>query len=229
MTSGKLMPLDLPSGPIRPSELSRAQIPGLYVHIPFCFHKCHYCDFYSITRQGAERMARFVDLLLAEADMWTASTAPQVRPRSVFFGGGTPSLLPIEQMRRLIAGLRDRFEQTYPPPTYAIKANGLEVAKAIHYGSHALKDKWEGFQKGWQAASEIRQEGTPVLRCSKCDGTVIWKRTEEGFTIYHGPCGGNVESQASRERAAREIAALALGHENIMQAAEVLAILDSIK
>src|SRR5438876_10638891 len=96
----RLTPGDVPGGRV---------IPGLYVHIPFCFHKCHYCDFYSITRQGAERMARFVDLLLAEADMWTASTAPQVRPRSVFFGGGTPSLLPIEQMRRLIAGLRDRF------------------------------------------------------------------------------------------------------------------------
>ena len=89
---------------------SARQVPGLYVHIPFCFHKCHYCDFYSITRQTPERMNRFVDLLLAEADMWTVEPAPVVRPKTVFFGGGTPSLLPIDQMQRLIAGLRQRFD-----------------------------------------------------------------------------------------------------------------------
>ena len=43
---------------------------GLYVHVPFCFHKCHYCDFYSITRQNEQRMGKFVDRILAEADCW---------------------------------------------------------------------------------------------------------------------------------------------------------------
>src|SRR3954454_149501 len=100
----------LDSDTLRPEHLPRAPIPGLYVHIPFCFHKCHYCDFYSITRQTPERMTRFVDLLLEDADMWTTPDAPVVRPRTIFYGGGTPSLLPIEQMRRLIAGLRDRFD-----------------------------------------------------------------------------------------------------------------------
>lgn len=86
-----------------------AEAGGLYVHVPFCFHKCHYCDFYSITRQSDERMARFVDLVLREADGWLDGPVT-VRPRTVFFGGGTPSLLPIEQMRRLIRGLRQRFD-----------------------------------------------------------------------------------------------------------------------
>src|SRR3954463_8713659 len=92
---------------LRPEELPRAAVPGLYVHIPFCFHKCHYCDFYSITRQTPERMTRFVDLILREADMWADR---DVKPRTIFFGGGTPSLLPIDQMRRLITGLRHRFD-----------------------------------------------------------------------------------------------------------------------
>ncbi|HEY7115565.1 MAG TPA: radical SAM family heme chaperone HemW [Tepidisphaeraceae bacterium] len=88
-----------------------AEAPGLYVHVPFCFHKCHYCDFYSITRQTAERMARFVDLMLSEADQWAGRhSRVRVRPRTVFFGGGTPSLLPLEEMRRLLAGLRERFD-----------------------------------------------------------------------------------------------------------------------
>ena len=85
-------------------------VPGLYVHIPFCFHKCHYCDFYSITAQTPERMERFVSLLLREARMWKEHSPATVRPRTVFFGGGTPSLLPLENMRSLLRGLREIFD-----------------------------------------------------------------------------------------------------------------------
>jgi oxygen-independent coproporphyrinogen-3 oxidase len=101
-----LVQLNLGRG-VAVAALPRGEIPGLYVHIPFCFHKCHYCDFYSITRQDDARMTRFVDLVLREADLWQQL---DVRPRTVFFGGGTPSLLPIEQMRRLIRRLRERFD-----------------------------------------------------------------------------------------------------------------------
>jgi oxygen-independent coproporphyrinogen III oxidase len=94
---------------LHPSSLPAAEITGLYVHIPFCFHKCHYCDFYSITRQTPERMTHFVDLILREADFWI-HTPQTLRPRTVFFGGGTPTLLPVTEMGRLIRGLRERFD-----------------------------------------------------------------------------------------------------------------------
>jgi oxygen-independent coproporphyrinogen-3 oxidase len=87
--------------------LPSVEIRGLYVHIPFCFHKCHYCDFYSITRQTPERKRHFVDLILREAGQWRDR---QVRPRTVFFGGGTPTLLAIDEMRRLIEGLKKTFD-----------------------------------------------------------------------------------------------------------------------
>src|SRR3954452_20974295 len=94
---------------LRPSALPPAEVEGLYVHVPFCFHKCHYCDFYSITRQTEARMASFVDRILSEAAGWTQRPGPTVQPRTVFFGGGTPSLLPPAQMKRLIQGLRQQF------------------------------------------------------------------------------------------------------------------------
>lgn len=94
---------------LQAADVPAAVVPGLYVHVPFCFHKCHYCDFYSITRQTPERMSGFVDLVLREAEQWAGSPV-SVRPRTVFFGGGTPSLLPLQQMRRLIGGLRERFD-----------------------------------------------------------------------------------------------------------------------
>lgn len=94
-----------------PTMLPPIDVDGLYVHVPFCFHKCHYCDFYSITRQTPERMARFIDLVLLEAEHWIDATpGPRVKPRTVFFGGGTPSLLPIDAMRRLITELGQRFD-----------------------------------------------------------------------------------------------------------------------
>ena len=86
-------------------------IDALYLHVPFCAHKCHYCDFYSITRQTPDRMDRFVDLLLAEADRWLGSAADhRPKPRTVFFGGGTPSLLPFHTMDRLLTGLKARLD-----------------------------------------------------------------------------------------------------------------------
>jgi len=105
-----LTPIVVPSA-IHPADLGASDVPGLYVHIPFCFHKCHYCDFYSITRQTPQRMERFVDLILREADLWAgASQGPKLRPRTVFFGGGTPSLLPLQSMARLVQGLAARFD-----------------------------------------------------------------------------------------------------------------------
>ncbi len=71
----------------------------LYVHLPFCAAKCHYCDFYSIAAEGQD-VDGTVDAVLAEAER----RAPR-EPRTVFFGGGTPSLLSIEQLRRLLDGL----------------------------------------------------------------------------------------------------------------------------
>src|SRR5436190_22418265 len=91
VTSLTLCTLDTLAGPM-PLELAAlpaADVEGLYIHVPFCFHKCHYCDFYSITRQNEARMARFVELILAEADSWLAAEiGRRARPRTVFFGGG---------------------------------------------------------------------------------------------------------------------------------------------
>src|ERR1051325_8644174 len=54
-------------------------------------------------------MTKFVDLILTEARRWTDRPA-KIRPKTVFFGGGTPSLLPLEDMHRLIRGLRAIFD-----------------------------------------------------------------------------------------------------------------------
>lgn len=93
---------------------------SLYVHIPFCSLKCSYCDFNSYA--GLEEMVRpYVDALIAEMGLW--SHFVRGRPvATVFFGGGTPSLLPIEEVERITAAIRDRFA-VEPEAEVTLEAN----------------------------------------------------------------------------------------------------------
>lgn len=81
---------------------------GLYIHIPFCKHKCSYCDFYSIEKLGD--IDSFVPVLCSEIVMRSHHLQEAALPfNSVFFGGGTPSLLQAEQMKRIIDLLRENY------------------------------------------------------------------------------------------------------------------------
>lgn len=80
---------------------------GIYVHIPFCARVCPYCDFNTYANQE-ELIPTYVEALIAEMDLMLAKYGP--RPAAtIYFGGGTPSLLAPEQIARLIAALRTRF------------------------------------------------------------------------------------------------------------------------
>lgn len=80
---------------------------GLYVHLPFCRQKCFYCDFPSYAGQEG-RMAVYVEALLGElAREGAPLRAAWGPPRTVYFGGGTPTALPPALMERLLAGLRE--------------------------------------------------------------------------------------------------------------------------
>ncbi|MEM8709890.1 MAG: radical SAM family heme chaperone HemW [Planctomycetota bacterium] len=72
---------------------------ALYVHLPFCAAKCHYCDFFSVPDEGQD-IDGMIDAILREAEL----RAPK-SPATVFIGGGTPSLLSIAQLTRFLDGL----------------------------------------------------------------------------------------------------------------------------
>jgi oxygen-independent coproporphyrinogen-3 oxidase len=78
----------------------------LYVHVPFCFHKCHYCDFYSFV-DSRDQQGAFLEALEIELGSLAGVTG---RLRSVFVGGGTPSLLRVDLWRRLLAFMGSCFE-----------------------------------------------------------------------------------------------------------------------
>jgi len=87
---------------------------SLYIHIPFCEHKCIYCDFYSVApNETASRAdlptARFVETLLKELDLRAKEERFRVSYETVFLGGGTPSLLPVEDLRLILEGVTGSF------------------------------------------------------------------------------------------------------------------------
>jgi len=77
----------------------------LYVHVPFCSHRCGYCDFVTVTGREDER-ARYVAALAAELER------ADVAPETIFVGGGTPSILADRDLARLLAALPPAAEVT---------------------------------------------------------------------------------------------------------------------
>jgi oxygen-independent coproporphyrinogen-3 oxidase len=76
---------------------------GVYVHVPFCAHRCDYCDFATWTDRG-HLVDEYVDACVADLGARTAAgDVPDAT--SVFFGGGTPSLLPAPQLARILAAI----------------------------------------------------------------------------------------------------------------------------
>lgn len=81
------------------------RIDALYIHIPFCLRKCNYCDFVSFPRSGREELfAAYPGLLEQELELWRRE-ADLTRISTVYFGGGTPSLLEPAAVGRLLGRL----------------------------------------------------------------------------------------------------------------------------
>jgi len=81
---------------------------GLYLHIPFCVHKCFYCDFYSKTDLSG--FGDFTDSLLKEIDLRADLEPSKPVIDTIFLGGGTPSLLPVNLTELIFNKIFDRFD-----------------------------------------------------------------------------------------------------------------------
>lgn len=77
---------------------------GLYIHIPFCLRKCTYCDFYSVpVRPGL--IESYIDATLNECGRYIGMSF-----RTLYFGGGTPSIIGADNLAKLVTGLRTKFD-----------------------------------------------------------------------------------------------------------------------
>jgi coproporphyrinogen III oxidase-like Fe-S oxidoreductase len=93
----------------------RARPFGIYLHVPFCTTRCGYCDFNTYTAAelgsspGASRTT-YIDSAIAELDLAVRALGPATPTVStIFVGGGTPTLLPPDDLGRFVAAVADRF------------------------------------------------------------------------------------------------------------------------
>lgn len=97
---------------------------GLYIHIPYCKSKCTYCDFYSTPQ--VETMEQYVHSLLCEAKLRQEEIPHQFT--TLYLGGGTPSVMPLELMSQLINGLKSTFDLSHVEE-FTIEANPDDVTQ----------------------------------------------------------------------------------------------------
>jgi oxygen-independent coproporphyrinogen-3 oxidase len=104
---------------------------GIYLHVPFCAHVCPYCDFNTYSGQEA-LIPRYVDAL--EREIARQGAALEGRAAStIFFGGGTPSLLPAADVGRLVRAVREALD-VRPDAEVSLEANPTSVGEAYFAG-----------------------------------------------------------------------------------------------
>ncbi len=81
---------------------------GLYIHIPYCLHKCGYCDFNS-HKINTEEMDSYVAALLREMQHYASSLAGDRKIATVFLGGGTPTTLPVHWLEEILTRIHKHF------------------------------------------------------------------------------------------------------------------------
>ena len=108
-------------------DTSASRIASLYIHVPFCAKKCAYCAFYS-EPSGGELVNRYVAALIRELEI----VADDLKPKTIFFGGGTPSLLNLRQWEQILRAMdrlhllgADEFTVECNPATVSPDKAGL--------------------------------------------------------------------------------------------------------
>ena len=145
---------------------------GLYLHLPFCFHLCHYCDFFSVVAPAGKEAAHqeaFTDALLQE--IAEAAVVHRLRPSTVFVGGGTPTLLRVDLWSRLLDGLDaagvldDVSEFTVEANPETVTADLLATLRAG--GVNRLSVGAQTFDAGGLATLERHHDPRNVARTMK--------------------------------------------------------------
>lgn len=121
---------------------------GIYIHIPFCEKKCPYCSFYSV-KCSEEMQQIYTEKVCAELEKWGKNLKRRVS--TVYFGGGTPSLIGAEKIIKILNAVNENFEVSSPKITLEVNPadySSVDFEKLafsgvnrVSVGAQALDDK----------------------------------------------------------------------------------------
>lgn len=151
---------------------------SLYLHIPFCLSKCLYCDFFSTDQYTAAELGDYVSLLQGHLELACSLAPPRTPFSSVFFGGGTPSLLEPAAVDHLLTVVDQRFGIA-ADAEISLEANPGTLSPARLEGFRAAGVNRLSLGLQTQNPGMLRQLGRPH---SPADGlqAVRWAR-QAGF------------------------------------------------
>jgi len=98
---------------------------GIYIHVPFCLKKCNYCDFCSVTYKNEDFKTRYINSLCDEISLYKGRG---INVDTVFFGGGTPTLLSGDEFTKIITAITDSFS-VLPNAEITMEANPKTVTE----------------------------------------------------------------------------------------------------
>ncbi len=99
---------------------------GIYIHVPFCKSKCPYCDFYSLKNNETD-MERYTNAVIADITKKAAEVEEKVD--TVYFGGGTPSVIGAERLIRILSAVKESYTLVHPEIT--VECNPSTVDKTF--------------------------------------------------------------------------------------------------
>ena len=148
---------------------------GIYIHIPFCEHKCIYCDFYSVITN--ENRPGFLEALKKEIKTYSGKFAGDKTVKSIFFGGGTPSLLEVPEIEEILNTLAKEFKIEAPEITLETNPGTVDLQKLKDF----LKAGINRLSVGVQSFDDKELEFLTRIHNSGEAKKTIFDATEVGF------------------------------------------------
>lgn len=180
----------------------------LYLHIPFCVKKCNYCDFLSASA-GEETRAAYVDALLEEIRGFDEPEGYEVV--TVFFGGGTPSILPGQAIFRIMEALREKFSFR----------KGAEITLEANPGT-VDKEKLSFYKKAGINRLSFGLQSADAEELKKLGRIHTWEKFLESFQLAREAGFSNInvdlmsalpgQTKESWEKTLRQVLALQPEH-----------------
>ena len=180
----------------------------LYLHIPFCVKKCNYCDFLSALA-GEETRAAYVDALLEEIRGFDEPEDYEVV--TVFFGGGTPSILPGQAIFRIMEALREKFSFR----------KGAEITLEANPGT-VDKEKLSFYKKAGINRLSFGLQSADAEELKKLGRIHTWEKFLESFQLAREAGFSNInvdlmsalpgQTKESWEKTLRQVLALQPEH-----------------
>ncbi len=151
---------------------------GIYIHIPFCKQACHYCDFHFSTSDKYK--SRMVQALIKELDLRKDEQPGVVE--TIYFGGGTPSVLTVEQLDKIITAVYDKYA-VIASPEITLEANpdDLKPEKIQSLASSPINRLSIGVQSFYERDLKLMNRAHDQNEAREC--IVLAKKYFENISI----------------------------------------------